>query len=62
MKMRMTIALLISILCMGFLNAEELSFYKKETDNWWTVFGGADTEHGASYLLGAREQEGRIIH
>src|SRR5947209_1961169 len=46
MILRLIIALLLSAFLIGDLNAEELSFYEKETDKWWTVFGGANAETG----------------
>jgi hypothetical protein len=62
MKMRLIIALLLSAFCIGDLNAEELSFYEKETDNWWTVFGGADAETGQATCYGrANKKDGSFI-
>jgi hypothetical protein len=62
MTMRLIIALLLSVFCVGHLTAEELSFYKKETDNWWTVFGGADTETGQATCWGrANKKDGSFL-
>jgi hypothetical protein len=60
--MRFIIALLLSAFCVGDLNAEKLSFYKNETDNWWTVFGGADTETGQATCWGrANKKDGSFV-
>ncbi|WFU81326.1 hypothetical protein QA645_00815 [Bradyrhizobium sp. CIAT3101] len=64
MKLRLTIvvALLLSAFRIGYLNAEELSFYEKETDKWWTVFGGANAETGQATCYGrANKRDGSFI-
>jgi hypothetical protein len=60
--MRLLIALLLSILCLRHLNAEEITFYHKETDSWWSVFGGADADTGQATCYGrANKKDGSFI-
>ncbi len=62
MKMLLIIALLLPAFCLGDLNAEELTFYQKETDSWWSVFGGADAETGQATCYGrANKKDGSSI-
>jgi hypothetical protein len=62
MKLRLINALLLSVFLIGNLNAEELFFYEKETDNWWTVFGGANAETGQATCYGrANKKDGSFI-
>jgi hypothetical protein len=62
MKMRLIIALLLSSFCIGYLKAEETTFYQKETDNFWSVFGGADAETGQATCYGrANKKDGSFI-
>lgn len=61
MNMRMIIALLI-LAFVGDLNAEELHFYQKETDTFWTVYGGAETDTGQATCWGrANRKDGSFI-
>jgi hypothetical protein len=60
--MRLIIVLLLSAFCAGNLNAEEITFYQKETDNWWSVMGGADTDTGQATCYGrAIKKDGSFI-
>jgi hypothetical protein len=63
MKMRLLIALLmLSAICIGNLNAEELAFYQKETDRWWSVFGEAHPKTGQVTCYGrATKNDGSFI-
>lgn len=60
--MRLTIALLLSAFWTADLNADGLSFYEKDTDNWWTVFGKANAETGQATCFGrANKKDGSFI-
>jgi hypothetical protein len=60
--MRLLIALLISMLCLRHLNAEEITFYHNETDSWWSVFGAADADTGQATCYGrANKKDGSFI-
>jgi hypothetical protein len=60
--MRFINALLLLSLCLSPVCAEEVSFYQKETDNWWTVFGGANAETGQATCYGrANKKDGSSI-
>lgn len=62
MTMRLTIALLLSAFWTADLNADGLSFYEKDTDNWWTVFGKANAETGQATCFGrANKKDGSFI-
>ena len=62
MKLRLIIALLLAALRIDNLNAEEFPFYKKETDDWWTVFGGANADTGQATCYGsAHKKDGSFI-
>lgn len=50
---RLTIALLLSLVCIAPANAESINFYKKETDKFWSVYGDADTETGQATCYGS---------
>ena len=39
-------ALLLAGFFGGSVHAEEVTFYQKDTDSWWSVTGGAVTETG----------------
>ena len=42
--------------------AEEITFYQKETDKFWSVFGGADVETGhATCYSRANKKDGSFI-
>ena len=53
------------LLLLTFYNqafAEQITFYEKETDKFWTVFGGADTETGQATCYGsASKKDGSFI-
>ena len=60
--MRLIIAFLLSAFCTGDLKAEEITFYQKETDKFWSVFGGADVETGHATCYGrANKKDGSFI-
>jgi hypothetical protein len=62
MKMRLIIALLLSAFCIKALSAEETTFYQKETDKFWAVFGGADADTGQVTCYGrATKKDGSFI-
>ncbi|MGY4155606.1 hypothetical protein ACVINW_001448 [Bradyrhizobium sp. USDA 4461] len=62
MKLRLIIALLLFAVPIGSLGAEELPFYRKETDDWWTVFGGANAETGQATCYGsAHKKDGSFV-
>lgn len=62
MKPRFIAALLLAIFQTGTLSAEEATFYQKETDNFWTVFGSADNETGQVTCYGrANKKDGSFI-
>jgi hypothetical protein len=62
MNMRLIVALLISALCLHPAHAEEQTFYQKDTDNWWTVYGGANTETGQATCWGrANKKDGSFM-
>ena len=61
MNMRLIIALLTLAFRIG-PDAEEQTFYQKDTDNWWTVYGGANTETGQATCYGrANKKDGSFI-
>ena len=60
--MRLIMAVLLSIICIGDLNAEELTFYRQDTDRWWSVTGGAETDTGQATCYGqASKKDGSFI-
>ncbi|MGE0288546.1 MAG: hypothetical protein AB7I42_19115 [Bradyrhizobium sp.] len=60
--MRLIIALLLSLACIAPLTAEDVVFYQKETDKFWSVFGEADTETGQVTCYGrANKRDGSFI-
>jgi len=60
--MRHLVNLLFSVLCLCTAHAEELSFYEKGTDRFWTVHGGASTETGQATCWGsANKKDGSSI-
>lgn len=62
MKLRLIIALLLSAFWTADINAEALSFYEKDADNWWTVFGKANVETGQATCFGrANKKDGSFI-
>ena len=62
MNMRLTVALLLSALVLHPAAAEEVSFYQKDSDNWWTVYGGANTETGQATCWGrASKKDGSFM-
>jgi len=59
---RPIIALLLSLACIAPLTAEDVVFYQKETDKFWSVFGEADTETGQVTCYGrANKRDGSFI-
>ncbi|RTL51773.1 MAG: hypothetical protein EKK40_09655 [Bradyrhizobiaceae bacterium] len=44
--------LVLSFICNGIAHAEEVGFYYKETDGFWTVRGGANTSTGQATCFG----------
>jgi hypothetical protein len=62
LKMRLIIALLLSVFCSGRLNAEEITFYHMDTDRWWSVTGGAETGTGQATCYGqASKKDGSFV-
>lgn len=60
--MRLIIAMLLSFACIASVRAEDVVFYKKGTDKFWTVFGEADTETGQVTCYGrANKKDGSFI-
>jgi hypothetical protein len=60
--MRSINALLLLACWLTPVGAAEVSFYQKETDNWWSVFGGADAETGQATCYGrANKKDGSSI-
>lgn len=60
--MRLIIAMLLSFACIASVRAEDVAFYKKGTDKFWTVFGEADTETGQVTCYGrANKKDGSFI-
>jgi hypothetical protein len=60
--MRPIPAVLLLALYACSASAEEISFYQKETDSWWSVFGGADAETGQATCYGrANKKDGSFI-
>jgi hypothetical protein len=60
--MRAINALLLLACWLTPVGAVEISFYQKETDNWWSVFGGADAETGQATCYGrANKKDGSSI-
>ena len=60
--MRLIIALLLSLACIAPLTAEDVVFYQKEPDKFWSVFGEADTETGQVTCYGrANKRDGSFI-
>ena len=60
--MRLIVALLLIVFCLDHSHAEDVVFYQKETDKFWTVFGGADTETGQVTCYGrAKKKDGSFI-
>lgn len=56
------IALLIMFAWITAALAEEVSFYEKYTDKFWTVYGGANTETGQATCCGsAKKKDGSFI-
>jgi len=56
------IALLLVFPWITAVKAEEMFFYEKETDKFWTVYGGANTETGqATCYGGASKKDGSFI-
>lgn len=61
-SMRVIIALLLSFACIAPVSAEDVVFYQKETDKFWSVFGEADTETGQVTCYGrANKKDGSFI-
>jgi hypothetical protein len=61
-KLRLIPALLLLALYACSASADEISFYKKETDSWWSVFGEADAETGQATCYGrANKKDGSFI-
>lgn len=62
MNLRLIIPLLLSTLILHPIRAEEQTFYQKDTDNWWTVYGGANTETGQATCWGrANKKDGSFM-
>ncbi|UGA43024.1 hypothetical protein HU230_0032845 [Bradyrhizobium quebecense] len=60
--MRLISAILLLALYACSAGAEEISFYQRETDSWWSVFGGADAETGQATCYGrANKKDGSFI-
>ena len=60
--MRVIIALLLSAVFNQPIRAEEIAFYQKETDRWWSVYGEAHTETGQATCYGrANKKDGSFI-
>jgi hypothetical protein len=60
--MRLIIAILLSAVCVGDLSAEEATFYHKDTDRWWSVTGGAETDTGQATCYGqASKKDGSFV-
>ena len=60
--MRVIIALLLSAVFSHSVRAEKVTFYQKETDAWWWVYGEADTETGQATCYGsANKKDGSFI-
>ena len=56
------IAMLLVLTWITAADAEEVSFYEKETDKFWTVYGGAKTETGQATCYGsASKKDGSFI-
>jgi hypothetical protein len=60
--MRLIIALLLSAVYVVNLNAEEITFYQKDTDRWWSVTGGAQADTGQATCYGqAAKKDGSFV-
>lgn len=56
------VTFLTALLFTTLIEAEEKTFYKKETDRFWTVIGGAETDTGQATCFGeATKKDGSII-
>lgn len=54
---RGTIIALMLFASITAAEAEQVSFYEKDTDKFWTVFGGANTETGQATCYGAASKK-----
>ena len=60
--MRSIAALLLLVLLAGRAGAEEVNFYGKDTDKWWSVTGGANPETGqATCYAMANKKDGSFV-
>lgn len=60
--MRFTSALILLLLLATPATAEEITLFEKETDKFWSVFGGAETNTGQATCFGrAQKKDGSYI-
>ena len=60
--MRVSLALTLLLLLTIPAVAEEITFFERETDKFWSVFGGAETATGQATCFGrAQKKDGSYI-